>query len=137
MPTSKGTNDYDLAGIGRAAGIAESWASRDYRKGFKFCKHTIAAMFINKLRVEEPNTFPSVDARKAFEEKIYADINEVAEEFNAQLKRSEITTVEIVYALAEALNLDDIESVTYCLLATSNTIDIVISLGCCGCSISR
>lgn len=118
MPTSKGTNDYDLAGIGRAAGIAESWASRDYRKGFKFCKHTVAAMFINKLRVEEPNTFPSVDARKAFEEKIYADINEVAEEFNAQLKRSEITTVEIVYALAEALNLDDIE-LGYVLL-TSN-----------------
>ena len=49
--------------------------------------------------------------------KIYADINEVAEEFNAQLKRSEITTVEIV-CLAEALNLDDIE-LGYVLL-TSN-----------------
>ena len=35
--------------------------------------------------------------------------NEVVEEFMAQLRRSEITTVEIIYALAEALHLDDIE----------------------------
>ena len=109
MPTSKGVNDFDQAGIARAAGIAQTWSTMPYRKSFKFCKHTIAAMFINKLRVQEPNTFPSVEARKAFEEKIVADINEVAEEFNAQLKRSEITSVEIIYALAEALNLDDVE----------------------------
>ena len=109
MPTAKGVNDFDQAGIARAAGIAQTWSTMPYRKSFKFCKHTIAAMFINKLRVQEPNTFPSVEARKAFEEKIVADINEVAEEFNAQLKRSEITSVEIIYALAEALNLDDVE----------------------------
>ena len=66
-------------------------------------------MFINKIRVEEPNTFPSSDTRDKFETKLAKDIQEVAEEFNAQLKRSEITTVEIVYALAEALNLDDVE----------------------------
>ena len=46
---------------------------------------------------------------KKFETTLAKDINEVADEFNAQLKRSEITTVEIVYALAEALNLDDVE----------------------------
>ena len=118
MPTAKGTNDYDLAGVGRAAGIAQSWATRDYRKSFKVCKHTIASMFINKIRVQEPNTFPSVDTREKFEAKLAADIQEVADEFNAQLKRSEMTTVEIVYALAEALNLDDIE-LGYVLL-TSN-----------------
>lgn len=118
MPTAKGTNDYDLVGVGRAAGIAQSWATRDYRKGFKVCKHTIASMFINKIRVQEPNTFPSVDTRERFEAKLAADIKEVADEFNAQLKRSEMTTVEIIYALAEALNLDDIE-LGYVLL-TSN-----------------
>ena len=118
MPTAKGTNDYDLAGVGRAAGIAQSWATREYRKGFKVCKHTIASMFINKIRVQEPNTFPSVETREKFEAKLAADIREVADEFNAQLKRSEMTTVEIIYALAEALNLDDIE-LGYVLL-TSN-----------------
>ena len=109
MPTAKGANDFDIAGIGRAAGIAQTWSTMAYRKGFKLCKHTIASMFINKTRVQEPNTFPAFDAREKFETTLAKDINEVADEFNAQLKRSEITTVEIVYALAEALNLDDVE----------------------------
>lgn len=109
LPTAKGVNDYDIAGITRAAGIAQTWATMSYRKGFKLCKHTIASMFINKTRVQEPNTFPAFDAREEFETRLRKDINEVADEFNAQLKRSEITTVEIIYALAEALNLDDVE----------------------------
>ena len=66
-------------------------------------------MFINKTRVQEPNTFPAFDAREKFESQIAKDINKVADEFNSQLKRSEITTVEIIYSLAEALNLDDVE----------------------------
>ena len=66
-------------------------------------------MFINKIRVQEPNTFPSAEVRENFEEKVAQDIREVADEFTAQLRRSEITTVEIIYALAEALNVDDVE----------------------------
>lgn len=117
MPTAKGVNDFDIAGIARAAGITQSWSTLAHRKGFKLCKHTIASMFINKTRVQEPNTFPAFDAREKFEARLAKDINEVADEFNAQLKRSEITTVEIVYALAEALNLDDIE-IGYVLLTS-------------------
>ena len=109
MPTAKGANDYDIAGIARAAGIAQTWSTMSYRKAFKLCKHTIASMFINKTRVQEPNTFPAFDAREKFETNLAQDINEVSDEFNAQLKRSEITTVEVIYALAEALNLDDVE----------------------------
>ena len=75
-------------------------------------------MFINKIRVEEPNTFPSYETRIKFEEKLKKDIAEVALEFRAQLERSEITTVEIVFALADALNLDEVE-LGYVLL-TSN-----------------
>ena len=57
----------------------------------------------------EPNTFQSQETRDKFEEKLKADISEVGEEFSALLERSDITTVEIIYALAEALNLDDTE----------------------------
>lgn len=109
LPTAKGQNTYDDAGIAKVAGIIDSWADASYKKGFKVCKHTIASMFINKIRVQEPNTFPSVETRDKFEDKLAKDIQEVAEEFTAQLKRSEITTIEIVYALAEALNLNDVE----------------------------
>ena len=66
-------------------------------------------MFINKIRVEEPNTFPSVESRLKFEEKLSKEIQEVGDEFLEQMKRSEITTIEVVAALAEALNLDDVE----------------------------
>ena len=66
-------------------------------------------MFINKIRVQEPNTFPSVESRLKFEEKLAKEIQEVGDEFLEQMKRSEITTIEVVAALAEALNLDDVE----------------------------
>ena len=109
MPTAKGSNDTTNMGILKVAGIIDSWATSEYKRGFKLCKHTVASMFINKIRIEEPNTFPSSDTRDKFETKLAKDIQEVAEEFNAQLERSEITTVEIIYTLAEALNLDDVE----------------------------
>ena len=109
LPTAKGVDDYQLAGIGRIATIAQSWATAEYRKGFKICKHTIAAMFINKIRVQEPNDFPAFEGRTEFEAKLAKDVSEVIDEFRSQLERSEITTVEIIYALAEALHLDDIE----------------------------
>ena len=118
MPTAKGTTTYQGAGLNRASGIAESWATLEYRRGFKICKHVIASMFINHIRVQEPNTFPSYETRKKFEAKLGKDIQEVAQEFRAQLERSEITTVEIIFALADALNLDEVE-LGYVLL-TSN-----------------
>ena len=66
-------------------------------------------MFVNKIRVQEPSSLPTYELRQNFEEKLAKDINDVADEFNAQLRRSEITTVELIYSLAEALNLDDVE----------------------------
>ena len=109
LPTAKGTNSYEAAGTLKVAGIASSWADDDYKRSFKICKHTIASMFINKVRVQEPSQVPSVESRETFEPKLAADIQEVSIEFTEMLRRSEITTVEIVYALAEALNLDDVE----------------------------
>ena len=117
-PTAKGASTYESIGLLRTVGIAESWATDEYKKSFKVCKHTIAAMFIDKVRVMEPNTFPSTDTREKFEAKLTKDIEEVAEEFTAQLRRSEVTQIEVIYALAEALNLDDVE-IGYVLL-TSN-----------------
>ena len=109
LPTAKSADTYTEAGILKVAGIIESWGDMRYKRGFKLCKHTVAAMFIDKIRVEEPNTFPSVESRKVFEEKLKQDIEDINAEYINLLKRSEITTVEIVYSLAEALNLDDVE----------------------------
>ncbi len=110
MPTVLGKSDFDAIGTNSAAGLIESWESREHKMSFKMCKHSIAAMFIDKLKVKEPNSYPTVDARIAFEEKLVKEIEEVAAEFGASYKRGGITTIEIIFALAQGLNLDEVET---------------------------
>ena len=110
MPTVLGQGDFQSLGLNQAAGLIESWESREHRMGFKMCKHSIAAMFIDKLKVKEPNSYPTVEARIAFEEKLKKEVAEVAEEFGVSYKRGGITTLEVIFALAQGLNLDDVET---------------------------
>ena len=110
LPTAKGRADFDQVGLSQAAGRIESWESREHRMSFKMCKHSIAAMFIEKLKVKEPNSYPTLDAREAFEEKLDKDIAEVGDEFIASYKRGGITTLEVIFALAQGLNLDETET---------------------------
>lgn len=118
LPTAKGGNTFDQVGLSAAVGRIESWESREHRMSFKMCKHTIAAMFIEKLKVKEPNTYPTVEARLAFEEKLDKDVAEVGDEFIASYKRGGITTLEIIFALAQGLNLDEVET-AYVILNTN------------------
>ena len=67
----------------------------EHKLGFKMCKHTIAAMFIDKLKVKEPNSYPTAEARENFEEKLRTEIEEVAEEF-VTLTAWWITTLEVI-----------------------------------------
>lgn len=109
MPTVLGQTTFNSLGKNQAAGLIESWADRKHERSFKMCKHTIAAMYIEGIKVKEPNDYPSVESRKAFEEKLKKDIAEVADEFRASYKRGGITTLEVIFALAQGLNLDDVE----------------------------
>ena len=105
-----GETDFESLGMNKAAGLVESWESREHRMGVKMCKHSIAAMFIDKIKVKEPNTYPTLEAREEFEEKLRKEIEEVAEEFAVSYKRGGITTLEVIFALAQGLNLDDVET---------------------------
>ena len=109
LPTVQGRADYDQIGLTEAAGRIESWETREHKMSFKMCKHTIAAMFINNLKVKEPNSYPTIEAREQFEEKLDNDVAEVGEEFTSSYKRGGLTTLEIVFALAQGLNLDEVE----------------------------
>ena len=109
MPTVMGKNDFDSLASNKASGIIESWESKEHKMGFKMCKHSIAAMFIEHIKVQEPNKYPTVEARAQFEEKLKEEIAEVADEFNLSYKRGGITALEVVFALAQGLNLDDTE----------------------------
>ena len=110
LPTVLGKTDFDAIGSNKAAGMIESWESREHKMGFKMCKHSIAAMFIDKIKVKEPNTVPTIDAREQFEEKLKKEIDEITDEFSVSYKRGGITTLEVVFALAQGLNLDDTET---------------------------
>ena len=110
LPTVLGRNSFDNLGMSQVAGLAESWETREHKMSFKMCKHSIAAMFIEHLRVKEPNKYPSYESRLAFEEKLEKEIEEVGEEFVASYKRGGITSLEIVFALSQVLNLDEVET---------------------------
>ena len=108
-PSAQGMSSYKQLGLGTVASEAASWETRQYRTSHRMCKHTISAHFYDKLKVREPNDYPTVEARDAFEKKLENDIKEVADEFLAQLERSEITTLEIVAVLGAALNYDEVQ----------------------------
>lgn len=109
LPTVLGQSDFDALGKNQAAGRVESWESREHKMSFKLCKHSIAAMFIERIKIKEPNKYPTVETREKFEEKLSKEMNEVGDKFNASYRRGGITTLEIVFALAQGLNLDDVE----------------------------
>jgi hypothetical protein len=109
LPTVLGQNSLTGAGVLQAAGRIESWESREHKMSFKMCKHSIASMFIEHIKLKEPNKYPTVDSRLAFEEKLEKEMDEVGDRFVASYKRGGITALEIVFAMAQGLNLDDVE----------------------------
>ena len=109
LPTVQGQGDYESLGKNQVAGAMESWETREHRMSFKMCKHSIAAMFIDKLKVKEPSDYPSMESRIKFEDKLEKDIAEVANEFKTSYERGGITSLEVIFALAQGLNLDDLE----------------------------
>ena len=66
-------------------------------------------MFIERIKIIEPDKYPTVETREKFEEKLSKEMDEVGDKFNASYRRGGITTLEIVFALAQGLNLDDVE----------------------------
>ena len=109
LPTVLGQGSFHGQGVNQAAGLLESWESREHRMSFKMCKHSIAAMFIEKVKVKEPSSYPTLEARQSFEAKLEQDMAEVDAEFFDSYRRGGITALEIIFALAQGLNLDDIE----------------------------
>ena len=109
LPTVMSQDDYSAIGKNQAAGKIESWEKEKDRMSYKQCKHSIATMFIEKKKTKEPNSYPSIESRLKFEKKLRDEITDVASRFNQSYKRGGITTLEVLFALAQGLNLDDVE----------------------------
>lgn len=116
LPTALSPNQYDIIGIEKSAGKLTSWETESHRLSFKQCKHTIASMFNDDVRVREPNKYPTqinnldADSVNTFEEKLIQDIINSANAYNLSYKRTGISISEIVFAMASGLNLDTIET---------------------------
>ena len=110
LPTVLGQSDFDAIGKNKAAGKIESWETREHRMSFKMCKHSIAVMFIERLKVKEPNTYPTQETRDSFEAKLKKEVEQIGTKFEQSYKRGGITTLEVILALSQGLNLDDVET---------------------------
>ena len=109
LPTAKGRKQSETVGLTKASGRISSWATDTYRSSFKLCKHTVAAMFIEKLKVAEPSQIPSYETRIKFETKLKEEMAQVAEEFIQSYQRGDLSLLELVFATAEGLNMDEVE----------------------------
>ena len=106
LPTAQGQDDYGIAGQSLAAGKVSSWESESHRLSFKLCKHSIATMFNEDIKVIEPNKYPTLEAREGFEEKLAKEVQESYDNFDRSYRRTGISISEIVFALSRGLNLD-------------------------------
>jgi hypothetical protein len=109
LPTALGRKDYESIGLDAAAGKVQSWQTKQQRASFNLCKHSICAMFSDHLKLQEPNTYQTIEAREQFGAKLAADIEEVGAEFQEAYRRGGITMLEIVFAIGQSINYDDVE----------------------------
>ena len=109
LPTALGQTQFDAAETSDAAGIFQSWESNEHKLKFKMCKHTIAAMFMDKLKIKEPSSFPTAEAMVDFTEKLDKEIEAMSGAFYEMYEREGINPLEIVYSMGQGLNLDTTE----------------------------
>ena len=118
LPTAKGLDRFTEGALVQVAGVIESWATRDYQRSYKQCKHTIAAQFIERIKTKEPNSYPSIGSRIKFEAKLKEEIADVGAEFQLSYERAGITILELIFSMALSLNMDDAE-LAYVILNTN------------------
>ena len=117
LPTAVGKTAFDGAEFTDTAGIMQTWESQRHKMGFKMCKHTIATMFMDKLKIKEPASVPTADVMINFTEKLDKEISAMSASFTEMYEREGINPLEIVYAMGEGLNLDTNE-MAYVMLAS-------------------
>ena len=110
LPSVQGLDRFQGLGVEQVSGKLASWENEEHRLGLRLCKHAIAARFIEKIKIIEPSQYPSVESRLKFEEKLRDEINKFGYDFRLSYRRSQLSLTEIVFALAQGLNLDGIET---------------------------
>ena len=109
LPTAQSRTDYNSIGVNTAAGKMQSWQTNEQRNSFNVCKHSIASMFKDHLKLQEPNTYQTQAAREEFGRKLEQDMEEQIRIFQEAYARGGISLLEVVFAMGESLNYDEID----------------------------
>ena len=110
LPTVMSQDRWTGLGIDQAAGKVMTWDTLEHRLSLRLCKHAIAARFIDNIKVVEPNKYPSIESRLAFDKKLADEVAQFAYEFRLAYRRGGISVSEVVFSLAQGLNLDNVET---------------------------
>ena len=109
LPTAQSRDDYSSIGVNTAAGKMQSWQTNQQRNSFNVCKHSIASMFKDHLKLQEPNTYQTQAARDEFGAKLAEDMKSQLELFQEAYARGGISLLEVVFAMGESLNYDEMD----------------------------
>ena len=110
LPTALSGNRYQNLGIDKVAGKAASWAKPSDKNSFALCKHTVTGMFADGVQLIEPSQYPTQLEREIFEDKLKAELEQLGDAWRYSAERGGISLTEIVFSLAQGLNLDDVET---------------------------
>ena len=92
------------------SGIINSWKTARDKFDLRCCKHTIAGMFIDDLKVVEPSTYPVAESRIKFEEELSKQMDKAeAEITSVSTERSEISLLDFIYTIGQLVQKTDTE----------------------------
>lgn len=110
LPTVQGLDRWQALGVEQISGKLSTWETGEHYYSLKLCKHSIATRFIEKIKVIEPSAYMTAESRIQFEKKLEEEVSKFGYEFQMSYKRSRLSLSEIIFSLAQGLNLDGVET---------------------------
>lgn len=110
-PLPSAGQNKDIEGMSFAmAGIINSWKTAHDKLDFKCCKHSIAGMFIDDLKVVEPSTYPTYEGRVQFEEVLNKQTDDAEAEITSiSTERAELRLTDFIYTIGQLMQKSDSE----------------------------
>ena len=109
MPSAGQNKDKEAMSF-EMSGIINSWKTARDKYDLRCCKHTIAGMFLDELRVIEPSSYPVADSRIKFEEQLAKEMEKAITEITSvSTERAEISLLDFIYTIGQLVQKSDTE----------------------------
>jgi hypothetical protein len=105
---SAGQNKDTEAMSFEMSGIINSWKTAHDNLDFQCCKHTIAGMFVDDIKVIEPSSYPSVETRIKFNEELEKQTKTAETEITSiSTERAELRLTDFLYTIGQLIQQSD------------------------------